>query len=72
MKKLVALSLLMVTMLSGCAVYPSGYSYNYVQPSGVVYVGPTYVAPVPNTFIWVDGHRGWYGRPGWGHPGYHR
>lgn len=69
-KTLMILSILAVTMLSGCAVYPAGYSYG--TPSGVVYVDQTYVTPMPNTFIWINGHRGWGGGHPMPHGGYHR
>lgn len=85
MKKLLALSLLAVTVLSGCAVYPSGYvetsGYTYSQPSGVVYVDETYINRFPDTYIWVNREPRWndyrnqhryYNKPYHNRPGINR
>lgn len=71
MKKVIALSILAATVLSGCAVYPTGYSeyssynYDYVPASsGVIYIDQTYVTPTPYPY-WRNNypnHR-WDNRP---------
>lgn len=81
MKKLLGLSLLAATMLSGCAVYPSGYvetsGYTYSQPSGVVYIDETYINRFPDTHIWINREPRWnehryYHRPPYHRPGINR
>lgn len=73
MKKLIALTILATTLLSGCAVYPVGYTnYGYREPYSAVYVDPVYVAPAPS--IWINngwGGRGYYGGGGGGYRRYH-
>lgn len=76
MKKLLGLSLLAVTMLSGCAVYPSGYvetsDYTYSQPYGSVYMNETYINRFPDTYIWVNREPRWHNYPYYNRPTYSR
>ena len=71
MKKVIALSILAATVLSGCAVYPTGYSeyssysYDYVPAgSGVIYIDQTYVTPAPYPY-WRNNkpHNRWDNHP---------
>ena len=62
-------AVLLATAFSGCVVAPP-VAPIYAAPSGVVYVGPTYVVPGPG-YLWAYHARfGW----GWHHPqyGWHR
>ena len=71
MKKLIAMSILAATVLSGCAIYPTGYSeyssysYDYFPAtSGIIYIDQTYVTPTPHPY-WRNNYPNsrWDNRP---------
>jgi len=76
MKAIIVLS--MVTMMSGCAVYPVGTTYDgrYVQPSVVVVPEIVYPQPVIRyqyyDYQYYDNHGYYRGRPYNYYPRYYR
>ena len=56
MKKFIALIILTTTVLSGCAVKPITYNYEYDEKASFLYIDSKYVAPVPSVLINHEGN----------------